>query len=50
MLVIQQNYDKEYKYTISVLETAFSPGVSMVYIQELFIGNRSILHSGFNLC
>ena len=49
MLIIQQNYGKWYEYTISTLETAISLGASMVCIQEPFIENRNISHSGFNL-
>ena len=49
MLVVQQNCGKGYKCTISALKTALSLGASMVCIQELFIGNRTISYSGFNL-
>ena len=49
MLVIQQNCGKGYECTISTLETALSLGALMVCIQEPFIGNRTISHSGFNL-
>ena len=48
-LIIQQNCGKGYECTISAFETAISLGASMVCIQEPFIGNRSISHSGFNL-
>ena len=49
MLVIQQNCGKGYECTLSALETALGLGASIVCIQEPFIGNRSISHSGFNL-
>lgn len=49
MLVVQQNCGKGYECTISALETALSLGALMVRIQEPFIGNRTISHSGFNL-
>lgn len=49
MLVIQQNCGKGYECTISALELALSLGASIVCIQEPFIGNRTISHSGFNL-
>ena len=49
MLVVQQNCGKGYKCTFFELKTALSPGASMVCIQELFIGNRTISYSRFNL-
>lgn len=49
MLVIQQNRGKGYECTISTLETALSLGASMVCIQEPFIRNQVLSHSGFNL-
>lgn len=48
-LVIEQTSGKRYEYTISALEIALNLGASMVYIQEPFIENRTISHSGFNL-
>lgn len=49
MLVVQQNCGKKYEYSISAIKIAFNLGLSMVYIQKLFIRNWVILHSGFNL-
>ena len=49
MLVIQQNCGKRYKCTISALETALSLEASIIFIQESFVRNRRISHSGFNL-
>ena len=49
MLVVQQNYGKGYECTISALEAGLGPDAAIVYIQEPFLGNRSISHSGFNL-
>ncbi len=49
MLVEQQNCGKGYECTISALETALSLGALMVCIQEPFIDNRTLSHSGFNL-
>ena len=49
MLVVQQNCGRGYECTVAALETALSLGASMVCIQEPFIGNRTISHSGFNL-
>ena len=48
MLVVQQNCGKRYECTISALEVGLSLGIAVVYIQEPFLGNRSISHSGFN--
>lgn len=36
MLVLQQNYGKEYKYTIAVFEADLGLETSIVCIQELF--------------
>ena len=49
MLVIQQNCGKGYECTISVLEARLGLDVVVVCIQEPFLGNRNISHSGFNL-
>ncbi len=49
MLVVQQNCRKGYECTISALEAGLSLGAAVVCIQEPFLGNRSISHSGFNL-
>lgn len=49
MLAIQQNCDKGYECTISTLKAGLGIGAGVVCIQELFLGNQSILHSGFNL-
>ena len=49
MLVIYQNCSKGYECTISALEAGLSLKAVIVCIQELFLGNRNISHSGFNL-
>lgn len=49
MLVIQQNCGKGYEYTISILEAEISLDTIVIYILKLFLGNQSILYSGFNL-
>ena len=48
MLIIQHNYDRGYKSTVGLLETAISIGAGIVCLQEPFIGNRNITHSVFN--
>lgn len=49
MSVIQQNYGKRYECTITVLETGQELEVSIVCIQELFLGNQNLAHIGYNL-
>lgn len=49
MLVIQQNCGKGYECTISALEAGLGLKAAVVCIQEPFLGNRDISHSGFNL-
>ncbi len=49
MLVIQQTCGKGYECTISALEAGLGLDTTIVCIQEPFLGNRSISHSGFNL-
>ena len=49
MLVIQQNCGKGYECTISALEAELGLEAAIVCIQEPFLGNRNISHSGFNL-
>ena len=49
MLVLQQNCGKGYECTISALEAGLGLDAAVVCIQEPFLGNRSISHSGFNL-
>ena len=49
MLVIEQNYGKRYEYTVSALEASIGLDAGIVCIQEPFLGNRDISHSGFNL-
>ncbi len=49
MLVIQQNCGKGYECTISALEAGLGLDAAIVCIQEPFLGNRYISHSGFNL-
>ena len=49
MLVIQQNCGKGYECTISAFEAGLGLGARIVCIQEPFLGNRDISHSGFNL-
>ena len=49
MLIVQQNCGKGYKCTISALESGLGLDAIVVYIQELFLGNRNISHSAFNL-
>ena len=48
MLVVQQNCGKGYECTISALEAALGLNAAVVCIQEPFLGNRNISHSGFN--
>ncbi len=47
--MIQQNCGKGYECTISALEAGLGLGAAVVCIQEPFLGNRSISHSGFHL-
>ncbi len=49
MLVVQQNCEKGYECTISVLKTGLGLEASVVCIQEPFLGNQSLAHVGFNL-
>ena len=49
MLVIQQNCGKDYECTISALEARLSLKIEIACIQEPFLGNRHVSHSGFNL-
>ena len=49
MLLVQQNCGKGYECTISALEAGLGLNAAVVCIQEPFLGNRSISHSGFNL-
>ena len=46
--MVQQNCGKRYEYTIFALKARLNLGASVVYIQELFLGNQSISHFGFN--
>ena len=49
MLLVQQNYSKGYKCTISALKAGLGFNTAIVYIQKPFLRNRSISHSRFNL-
>ena len=49
MLVIQQNYKKGYECIVSAFEAGLGLNIEVVCIQELFLGNRDISQSGFNL-
>ena len=49
MLVLQQNCGKGYECIVAALEPSLGLEVSIVCIQELFLGNRSLAHTGFNL-
>lgn len=49
MLVVQQNCSKGYECTVSVLKAGLGLDAAVVCIQELFLGNRSISHAGYNL-
>ncbi len=46
--MVQHNCGQGYKSTLMVMKTALSVGAGIVIIQELFMGNRKICHSGFN--
>ncbi len=48
MLLVQHNCGQGYESTIMALETGLSVEAGIVMIQEPFIGNREISHSGFN--
>lgn len=49
MSVIQQNYRKEYDYNIFALEAGLGLDAGIVCIQEPFLENQNMSHSGFNL-
>ena len=49
MLLIDQNYEKRYKCTISALEAGLGLNAGIVCIQEPFLGKRNLAHAGFNL-
>lgn len=46
MLEIQQNCDKGYECTLSILEAELGLEALKVYIQKPFLGNQSLAHSG----
>ena len=48
MLVVQHNCGQGYESKVMALETALSVEACIVMVQEPFIGNREISHSGFN--
>ena len=48
MLVVHHNCGQGYESMVMALETALSVKAGIVMIQETFIGNREISHSGFN--
>ena len=48
MLVVQYNCGQGYESTVMALETLLSIGPGIVMVQEPFIGNQEISHSGFN--
>ena len=48
MLVAQNNYGQYYKSTIALLETAISIGIDIMYLQNVFLGNRNIIYNVFN--
>lgn len=48
MLVVQHNCAQSYESTVMVLETALSTRPGIVMVQEPFIGDQKICHSGFN--
>lgn len=49
MLAVQENCGKRYKCTISAFEAGLGFNETVLCILKLFLGNRSIFHSGFNL-
>ena len=49
MLFIQQNCGKGYECTIFALEAGLGLDITVVCIQEPFLGSWSISHSGFKL-
>lgn len=49
ILVIQQNYRKGYECTISALEAGLGLNAGIVCIQEPFLGEKNLAHTGFNL-
>ncbi len=48
MLLIQHNCGQGYESTVMALKTELSIEAGIVMIQEPFISNREISHSGFN--
>ena len=48
MLVVQHNCGQGYESTIMALETGLTVEAGIFMIQEPFISNREISHSGFN--
>ena len=48
MLLVQHNCGQGYESTMMALETALSVEAGIIIIQEPFIGNQEISHSGFN--
>lgn len=48
MLVVQHNCRQGYESTVMALETAICVEAGIVMIQESFVGNREISHSGFS--
>lgn len=49
MLIIQQNYRKKDKYTISILEASIGIDAGIVYIQKLFLRWKNFAYSRCNL-
>lgn len=49
ILVIPQNYEKRYKYTIFALKTGLNFEASIIYIQKLFLEKKSLIYLQFNL-
>ncbi len=48
MLVVQHNCGQGFESTVMARETVLSVKAGIVMIQEPFIGNQEISHSGFN--
>lgn len=48
MLVAQNNYGQYYKNTIALLGMAISIGIDIMYLQNVFLGNRNIIYNVFN--
>ena len=49
MLIVQQNYDKVYKYTVSAFKVSLGLKALVICNQKPFLRNQNFVYVGFNL-